>query len=111
MLASHTKEPKEKTDYYQTIEALELMDRLELFGRIVYADGEPAGFTLGDLITPKTALMQFSKAVHSFKGVTPYLYQDFAKNVPESVEWINLEQDLGIPSLRQSKKRLAWICS
>ena len=104
---NHSKEPIEKTDYLQNKDALEFMERLNLFGRIVYADGEPIGFCIGELITPKTALMHFSKFLHNYKGVTPYIYQDFANKLPESVEWINLEQDLGIPSLRQAKESFA----
>lgn len=83
---------------------LEYFNDFELFGRIAYADGMPVGYTIGEILTPSTALMQSAKALPGIHGVTPYLYRDFAMNVPESVEWINLEQDLGIPSLRQAKE-------
>ncbi len=97
-------EDKEKTDYYSCKEALEYRERLDLFGRIVYANNQPIGFTIGELLTPVTALLHFAKSLHEFKGATPYLYRDFALNLPKSVQWVNLEQDLGIPSLRQAKK-------
>ncbi|MEI8366010.1 MAG: phosphatidylglycerol lysyltransferase domain-containing protein [Parachlamydiaceae bacterium] len=94
---------KESNDYYPCKESIERMDRLKLFGRITYADGHPIGFTIGELLSPQTALLHMTKSTHAIKGVTPFLYQDFALHLPESVEWINLEQDLGIPSLRQAK--------
>ncbi|MBS4165327.1 Uncharacterized protein NEOC65_000382 [Neochlamydia sp. AcF65] len=100
---SQRKDSKETTDYYSCLEALTLISKLHLFGRIAYADGQAFGFTLGELLTPKTALLHFTKALTSTKGATPYLYRDFASNLPESVQWINLEQDLGITALRQAK--------
>ena len=95
--------PKEENDYYPCLEALELMDRLKLSGRIAYADGEPIGFTIGEMLTPQTSLLHIAKPLHSVKGAAVFLYQDFASHLPDSVEWINFEQDLGIPSLRQAK--------
>ena len=101
---SHSSLSKEQTDYYSCKDALEFMEPLELFGRIAYADGEVIGYTIGELLTPKTALLHVVKANHAYKGAVPFLNQDFAQNLPDSVEWINMEQDLGIPSLRQAKK-------
>lgn len=102
-----TGEPQEKTDYCSCQEAIKFRSRLELFGRIAYANGKAIGFTIGELLTPKTALLHFAKALHEFKGATPFLYRDFATHLPKSVEWINLEQDLGIPALRQAKEAYA----
>jgi len=94
----------DKTDYHACREALGLRLQLDLFGRIVYADGKAIGFTMGELLTPKTALLHFAKSLHHVKGATPFLYKDFATHLPNSVQWINLEQDLGIPALRQAKQ-------
>lgn len=93
----------QKNDYFATKEALENLSILGLIGRIAYIDGACAGFSIGEILTPSTALIHFQKASHNIKGVTPFLFQDFAKNLPQEVEWINAEQDLGIPSLRQAK--------
>lgn len=101
---SHSGEPKEKTDYFSCMDALYNLEPLKLKGRIVYAEGLPVGFIIGEMLTPKTALFHLSKSLHSYKGVTPFLYQDFANRQQASVEWINLEQDLGIPALRQAKE-------
>lgn len=101
---AQTNDTKEKTDYFSCKEALEHRAKLELFGRIVYANGKAIGFTIGELLTPKTALLHFAKSLHDVKGATPFLYKDFASHLPSSVQWINLEQDLGIPALRQAKK-------
>lgn len=94
----------EKTDYLSCRDAFDHFVDLELIGRIAYAEGIPVGFAIGELLTPKTALLHLSKTLHSYKGVTPFLYRDFALHLPDTVEWINLEQDLGIPSLRHAKE-------
>lgn len=100
----HTRESKDKTDYFSCKEALEHRSKLDLFGHIAYANQRAIGFTIGELLTPKTALLHFAKSLHDVKGATPFLYKNFAEKLPPSVEWINLEQDLGIPSLRQAKQ-------
>lgn len=101
---AQSQKEKEKTDYFSCREALELREKLNLFGRIAYANSRPIGFTIGELLTPDTALLHFAKPLHAVKGATPFLYKDFASHLPTSVQWINLEQDLGIPALRQAKE-------
>lgn len=95
--------PKEKTDYFSCREGLNIFPILGLNGRVIYADDLPIGFTLYDMFCPETALLISAKSLRQFKGASVYLYKDFAKNLPESVQWINLEQDLGISALRQAK--------
>lgn len=94
----------EQNDFYSCQEALSRMEFFNLFGRICLVDGAPGGFTLGEQLTPTTAILHFSKALHQYKGLTPFLYEDFASNLASETRWINLEQDLDIPSLRQAKE-------
>jgi hypothetical protein len=100
----HSQLSKEETDYSSCEDALNYLDRLGLMGRIVYAEGVPVGFNIGEQLTTQTAAIHLSKSLHAYKGVTPFLYQDFAKSLPAGTEWINLEQDLGLPALRQAKE-------
>lgn len=100
----HSRKSKEETDYSAASDALTYMKKLGLYGRILYGDGTPLGWTLGEPLSQSTALFHFTKQLPGSKGVTPYLYQDFALQQPEGIAMINLEQDLDIPSLRQAKK-------
>ena len=104
---SQSKEAKSETDYFTCQDALRYFQELSFVGRISYADGQPVGFTIGELLTPDTANIHLAKALHDFKGVTPFLYQDFARHLPDPVNWINLEQDLGKASLSQAKEAYA----
>lgn len=96
--------PKEKTDYHACVEALQNISHLELIGKIVSENEKIIAFYLGEKLTEKTAILQFAKGLHDVKGITPFLYKDFASNLSEETEWVNVEQDLGISSLRQAKR-------
>ncbi|CCB85100.1 MULTISPECIES: DUF2156 domain-containing protein [Parachlamydia] len=96
--------PADETDFYPCQEALKHLKPFQFMGRMCYVDGAPVAFTIGEKLTPSTAILHFSKALHAIKGLTPFLYEDFAAHLSEDTLWINLEQDLGIPSLRQAKE-------
>lgn len=104
---ANSKELKENTDYFPCKDSLTYLDQLGLFGRIAFADGRPVGFTVGDLLNSQTAVLLMAKSLHDIKGLTPYLYQDFALSLPDTIDWINLEQDLGLSSLRRAKEAYA----
>ncbi|MCU0847522.1 MAG: DUF2156 domain-containing protein [Spirochaetes bacterium] len=96
--------PHESTDYNACTEALELYERLVLCGGIFYADERPAGFIIGEELNEQTFALHFAKADTSFKGVFQYIFNSFARVLPSKYCCLNFEQDMGIESLRQSKK-------
>lgn len=91
------------TDFGPTAEALKLSEDLLLCGGIYYADGEPAGFILGEEVTPETFVVHFAKARKKFKGVYQYMFNSFAKILPGKYTFLNLEQDLEKEALRVAK--------
>ena len=93
-----------QTDYLSCLEAVRNAKELNLHGRIVYVNKKPAVFFLGEWGAKNSFMVHFSKGDKSIKGIYPYLFQDLAKSLGEGCSWINLEQDLGLPSLRYSKK-------
>ena len=92
-----------ETDYMPCQEALERLSSLPLIGYVVYAEEEPIGFYLGELLSKRVYLLHF-KEIPIFHGVVPFLYQACAQAQKTDVQWINLEPDLGIPGLRQAKQ-------
>jgi hypothetical protein len=94
----------QKTDYFACKEALQLLDKLNLSGHIVYIDRQPIAFTIGQLLTPITYVNHFIKAKKSFIGIYTYLYQLIAKSLDNNFQFINLEQDLGSSNLRKAKQ-------
>jgi uncharacterized protein len=84
-------------------EAIHYYHELNLHGRLVYIDQNPAGFIIGEWIARDCYVAHFSKALQSIHGLYQYLYQDLAQSLDKTCTWINLEQDLGIPSIRHAK--------
>jgi hypothetical protein len=95
---------KNETDYYPCMEALERYDELSLCGGIYYADGEPAGFALGEEVSPETFVLHFSKGLIKFKGIYQYIFSSFANILPSNYMYINIEQDMNNEALRRSKR-------
>jgi hypothetical protein len=95
------------TDYDPCREALDRYDELVLCGGITYADGEPAGFVLGEEVNDDTYVLHFAKARTKFKGVYQHLFNSFAKVLPPKYRYLNLEQDLDQENLRVFKSSYA----
>jgi hypothetical protein len=74
-----------------------------LCGGIYYADGEPAGFVLGEEVNEETFVLHFAKGRTKFKGVYQYMFNTFAKILPPKYKYLNLEQDLDKENLRVFK--------
>jgi hypothetical protein len=92
-----------ETDYGPCREALQLYEELVLCGGIIYADGQPAGFVLGEEVNDETFVLHFAKARTAFKGVYQYLFNSFARVLPPKYRFLNLEQDLDKENLRVFK--------
>ncbi len=93
----------EQTDYGPCREALDRYEELVLCGGITYADGEPAGFVLGEEVNDETYVLHFAKALTKFKGVYQFMFNNFAKILPPKYKYLNLEQDLDKENLRVFK--------
>ena len=82
--------------------AFDNFDSLKLTGGGVFAGGELAGFFIGSALNPNMIDLHFAYAEPDIPGIAPALLQQ-ACVFYRRYELINLEQDLGIPGLRQSK--------
>lgn len=95
------------TDYGPCREALDRYDELVLCGGVIYAEGEPAGFVLGEEVNDETFVLHFAKAKTKFKGVYQFMFNSFAKVLPPKYRFLNLEQDLDRENLRVFKTSYA----
>jgi uncharacterized protein len=91
------------TDFAPCREAIERYEELVLCGGIYYADGEPAGFLLGEEINDDTFVLHFAKGRTKFKGVYQFMFNNFAQVLPPKYKFLNLEQDLDKENLRVFK--------
>jgi hypothetical protein len=104
ILDAWRKEREDPGDFEAAKEALEMMEELGLIGCLTYVDGSPAAYSLGEPLAKGRAFaVHFEKANDDFKGIYQFINRSFASMLPRHYCYINREQDLGDPGLRQAK--------
>jgi len=84
-------------------EVLKNYETLGVKGAIIYVDGKPEAFSVGEMQNDNTAVIHIEKANSSVNGLYTFINQQFCTNEWSSCEFINREQDLGIEGLRKAK--------
>lgn len=101
---SGSRTSQDKTDFEQCREALEKFCGLALWGIIYYIADQPAGFILGEELTPDTFCLHFAKASKDYHGIYDYMFNDTAKRLQSKYRYLNLEEDMGNKNLQRTKK-------
>ena len=83
--------------------AMEHFEALNLLGGAIMVDNKIIAFTYGSPVNHKTFGVHVEKADIRYEGVFSVICQEFAKHIPQQYDYINREEDLGIPGLRKSK--------
>ena len=78
-----------------------LKDSIKIGG--IFIDNKLEAFTIGELLNPNMALIHIEKANPDIRGLYPFINQQFLVNEFSEVEFVNREEDLGIPGLRKAK--------
>ena len=94
----------EDADMLALKEAITHFSELSIGGVVVYVDSEPVAFAIGETIGKVMFVEHFEKS-KPLRGAYQYVLHQLAKTLPERVEYINREQDLGIERLREAKLR------
>lgn len=76
---------------------------LELCGGVLEIDNAIAAFTLAERLNPDTLVIHAEKAAAGFTGIYQAIHWEFLRHQDEAYAYVNREQDLGIPNLRQAK--------
>lgn len=96
----------DKMLYYETKAIKDIAKNIEflnLKGMAVYIDDEVVGFTLGEKLNDKLAVIHVEKGDINYKGIYSFINRTFIDKYFSDVEIINREQDLGIEGLRKAK--------
>ena len=75
-----------------------------LLGGAVRVDGTIQAFAIAEELSPGTAVWHFEKAMADIPGLGQLINQWFSKYGLSGFEYVNREQDLGIPGMRQAKE-------
>jgi hypothetical protein len=85
-------------------EAIANCEVLGFKGGAILVDGKVEAFSFGELLNPDTAVIHIEKANPDIPGLYAAINQMFASAAWSGVEFINREQDLGLPGLRKAKE-------
>ena len=78
-------------------------DALGMIGGSIFVDGHMVAFTYGTAVTTDTFDVCVEKADRHVEGAFAIINQQFAEHLPEQYVYLNREEDMGIPGLRQAK--------
>jgi len=78
-------------------------DALGMTGGSIIVDGRMVAFTYGSMVTTDTFDVCVEKADRHVEGAFAIINQQFAEHLPEQYIYLNREEDMGIPGLRQAK--------
>ncbi len=86
-----------------TVEALSQAKTLGLEGVVILVDGVVRAFAIGERLNRETVVCHFEKADHFMEGLSQLVNREFARQLFNDCRYINREQDLGEPGLRNAK--------
>jgi len=86
------------------IEAFSNFKALGIKGGALRVNGRIQAFSLGELINPEMAVIHIEKANTDYEGCYAAINQQFIEHCFSGIPFINREEDMGIPGLRQAKE-------
>lgn len=86
------------------INAIENRSRLHLTGGIVRGERGICGLAMGEPCSKNSFVVHFEKAFASEQGAYPMINQQFALHAMQEYEYVNREEDMGVPGLRKAKE-------
>lgn len=78
-------------------------ERFSLSGGLIRVEGKAVAFTLGSPINDRVFDIHVEKALSAFSGAYAVINREFAKTLT-AYEYLNRENDMGIPGLRRAKE-------
>jgi uncharacterized protein len=79
-------------------------DEFHQQGLLIFIDDRPVAFSIFEAINPSTIAVHFERALRSYKGLYQVINHETAKVIAaQGFEFINREEDLGDPGLRDAK--------
>ena len=84
--------------------AFDHFDTMGLQGGLLMVGDRVCGFSYGAPLTETMFAVHIEKADREVVGAYPALASELARSLPDEIEWLNREEDLGIDGLRKAKQ-------
>lgn len=79
------------------------LESMKIFAH--YISDYLAGFELIEILDKENAILHFEKKDTNYKGISAYAMQEVGKMlINKGIVYLNIEQDLGLPGLREAKE-------
>ena len=85
-------------------ELLENWERLNVTGGCIRVGGKMVAFSLGEPLCCETVVVHLEHADTSFEGAFAIMNQQFLEHEWQDFGYVNREEDMGIPGMRQAKE-------
>jgi hypothetical protein len=102
-MAEHEENASLDLELEATAEGVSIAVELGLEGIVVTEDGAVKAFALGERLNGETAVCHFEKADPFMEGLPQLVNREFSRLLFTDCRYINREQDLGEPGLRNAK--------
>lgn len=83
--------------------AVKYYKELDFDGAILFADGIPVAFTMGEKIKNNTFCTHYEKTIPEYRDAFPVINNGFTKLMLMSYDYVNREEDTGAEGLRKAK--------
>ncbi len=83
--------------------ALDNMKELGLEGGLIRVGERVVAFTVGEPLTKNTYVIHFEKAYADVRGAYPMINREYVRRKISGYQYINREEDMGLPGLRHAK--------
>lgn len=99
-------DPSLEAEHIAVEQAFDHHEELGFDGGVIFVDGKPIAFTLGEALNPNTVVIHIEKADLAFEGSYQAINQMFLERSTCAAKkvYVNREQDLGLPGLRRAKQ-------
>lgn len=92
----------------EELESIQLLfdnwDALDVTGGLIRVYGKVEAFTIGEYLNNNMALIHIEKASPQIRGLYQAINIEYLKAEFPDVEFVNREEDMGIPGLRKAKE-------
>ena len=96
--------PGLEEEHEAIVELFSNWDKLDVRGGSLWVEGKMIAFSVGEPLCGKMAVIHLEHADTGYEGAFAMMNQQFLKHEWQDFVYVNREEDMGIPGMRQAKE-------